>query len=75
MSKEDLQGLKAAYNAVFDEDGNVKNCGRELTRILIKEVAKHTTVNVGDESTGIMKVDKLKTVYQELTAFQGALVL
>ncbi len=75
MSKDDVQGLKAAYIAVFDEDGNVKNCGRELTRILIKEVAKHTTVNVGDESTGIMKVDKLKTVYQELTAFQGALVL
>lgn len=75
MTKEELQNLKTAYNAVFDENGNVKNCGRELTRILIKEVAKHTTVNVGDESTGIMKVDKLKTVYQELTAFQGALVL
>ena len=75
MTKEELQNLKTAYNAVFDENGNVKNCGRELTKILIREVAKHTEDNVGDESTGIMRVDTLKSVYSKLTAFQGALVL
>ena len=75
MSKEDLQELKKAYNVVFDENGEVKACGRECTTHLIKSIKKYTNENVGDEGTGRMDVKKLKSVYESLTAYQGALVM
>jgi hypothetical protein len=75
MSKEDLQELKKAYNVVFDENGEVKACGRECTTHLIKSIKKYTNKNVGDENTCRMDVKELKSVYEKLTAYQGALVM
>ena len=75
MSKEDLQDLKKSYIVVFDENGEVKACGRECTTHRIKSIKKYTNENVGDEGTGRMDVKKLKSVYEKLTAYQGALVM
>ena len=74
MEKSELQELKKAYNNVFDENGEIKGCGRTCTRILISTLKKYTKEDIGDENTGMMKVETLKSVYQRLTAYQGALV-
>ena len=75
MSQKELQELKEAYKAVFDENGEIKACGRACTTHLIRTIKKYTNENVGDEGTGRMAVETLKSVYQRLTAYQGALVL
>ena len=75
MTKEQLEELKQAYKVVFDENGEVKACGRECTTHLIKTIKNYTEKNVGDEGTGKMNVETLKSVYQKLTAYQGALVV
>jgi hypothetical protein len=75
MEKSELQELKKAYNNVFNENGEIKECGRTCTRILISTLKKYTKEDVGDENTGMMKVEILKSVYQRLTAYQGALVI
>ena len=75
MTKQELQELKEAYKNVFDENGEVRECGRNTTSHLIKTIRKHTSADVGDENTGMMKVETIKSEYQKLTAYQGALVL
>lgn len=75
MTNEELQELKQAYNVVFDENGEIKGCGRACTRKLIDLISNHTSVYVGDSKTGMMKVDAIKSAYQKLTAYHGALVL
>jgi hypothetical protein len=75
MTKQELQELKDAFKQVFDENGEVKECGRNATSHLIKTIKKHTKAEVGDENTGMMKVETIKSEYQKLTAYQGALVL
>ena len=67
MSKKEIEELKKAYKIVFDENGEVTSCGRACTSALIKIL--------GDEQTGIMKVETVKSVYARLTAYQGALVM
>lgn len=75
MTKQELEELKNAFKQVFDENGEIKGCGRNATRHLIRTIKKHTKADVGDESTGMMKVETIKLEYQKLTAYQGALVL
>lgn len=75
MSKKEIEELKKAYKIVFDENGEVTSCGRTCTSALIKILKNYTKEDVGDEQTGIMKVETVKSVYARLTAYQGALVM
>jgi hypothetical protein len=63
MSLEEQERLKRAYNAVFDENGQVRNCGREVCSKLINLMKKYTSRKVGDETTGTLNVDVMKSEY------------
>lgn len=58
------------YNQVFTEEGEVKICGREkckkLIRFCVKEYAKNHTdvIDFGDEKTGFMNIENIKKFYQ-----------
>ena len=63
MSLEEQEKLTRAFNAVFDGKNQVKSCGREACSKLIHIMGKYSSVNVGDESTGILNVDAMKSEY------------
>lgn len=49
------------FNEVFDENGNVKPCGREKCKELIAIASRiDNKTNFGDIHTGFMKVKNLK---------------
>ena len=75
MTQKEIEELKKAYHVVFNENGDVNPCGRSCTASLISLLKNYTKEDVGDERTGIMRVENLKSVYQRLTAYQGALVV
>ena len=58
--------LIKAYNAVFDEDGQIKNCGRDACIELIVLMGKYTTQNVGDEATGKIEIEAMKAEYSKI---------
>lgn len=58
--------LISKYNKVFDEDGNIKACGRDNCKALIKAIHAVSDKIVGDEDTGIMRVDILKEEYKNI---------
>ena len=60
---KEQERLKRAYNAVFDENGQVRNCGREGCSKLINLMKKYTSRNVGDETTDTLNVDVMKSEY------------
>ena len=60
---KEQERLKRAYNAVFDENGQVRNRGREGCSKLINLMKKYSSRNIGDESTGILNVDAMKSEY------------
>lgn len=62
----DVSTLKAAYEAVFDENGQIRNCGRQACINLIQEMEKHSLIAVGDENTGIINVEILKAEYKKI---------
>lgn len=62
----DVSTLKAAYEAVFDENGQIRNCGRQACINLIQEMKKHSLIAVGDENTGIINVEILKAEYKKI---------
>lgn len=66
MSEKELQELKDAYNAVFDQNGAVKGCGREKCIHLIKVMKKHTSEDVGNLKTGMMDIETVKRIYKSL---------
>lgn len=59
--------LYELYNDVFDENGNVKNCGRTKCINLIK-LCKiiQCDENYGDMKTGFMQIDKIQALYKKL---------
>ena len=68
MTETEQQILKTAYNAVFDENGKVKACGRDACSRLINLMRKYTSKNVGNENTGILEVDTIKLEYFRVIA-------
>lgn len=61
-----MNELISKYNKVFDEEGNIKACGRENCKALIKAIHAVSDKIVGDEETGFMRVDILKKEYKKL---------
>ena len=59
-----MDKLTKCYNAVFDEDGNIKVCGREKCSELIMAMQERIkTVDFGNEATGMMNVEGIKYYY------------
>ena len=56
----DKSVIEELYLKVFDNKGNVKVCGRECCKNLIKAMNNITDVDVGDPETGMMKTEILK---------------
>lgn len=63
MSKEEIKKLKAAYDAVFNEKGEIKACGRDACTKLISLMKKYTSKNIGDIRTGKLEIDVIKMEY------------
>lgn len=63
-----LADLKSQYQIVFDEDGNVKTCGRKNCSKLIElcEMATNGQMDFGNKETGIMNVELIKLTVQSL---------
>lgn len=53
------------FNEVFDENGNTTACGRDKCRALIR-VAKQITPIYGNEDSGVMNVDAIQHLHEEL---------
>lgn len=63
---KDVKSFDEMYQAVFDSDGNIKACGRNACKELIKYISKTFRVIVGDENTGfITDVDTVKKLHAE----------
>ena len=56
-----MDEIKKAYDEVFDEDGNVRLCGREKCRNLIRLLSdEYLGIYFGDEESGMMQVQNIK---------------
>lgn len=57
------QRFLGLYDLAFDKDGNIKACGREVCKeliVLANQIEKN--VKHGDETTGMMEVDTIKSL-------------
>ena len=56
-----MSSLEIAYNTVFDNEGNIRLCGREACKDLIIELSKkYPGVYFGNISTGMLNVEEVK---------------
>ena len=52
------------YKKVFDEDGDIKACGREACKALIRECEdKWPDIDFGNSETGMMNVENIKKMF------------
>lgn len=72
-NKEFINKVREAYYAVFDEFGNVKACGRGACKKLIKLLNDNVCAGqYGDEETGLMKVNRIKNVCDNIMHLSNA---
>lgn len=51
------------YNEIFDENGNVRSCGREKCKQLITLLSEeYPDKKFGDSNTGFMNIKAIKAV-------------
>lgn len=60
-----MADIKELYNRVFDENGNVRLCGREACEELIYALEEQTGIECGNEDTGMMDTEQIKVALQE----------
>lgn len=58
--------IKKLYDAVFDSNGDVRACGRDACKRLIKAINFKSDLNVGNAETGMMNIDVLKSEYDRI---------
>lgn len=58
--------IEYIYNRVFDENGEIKACGREVCKTLINVINQETSVYVGNPETGMMDIDNIKAEYKKI---------
>ena len=63
MNEQEAEEMYAAYNAVFDNKGKIKACGRDACIHLIQLMKKYTSEDVGDENTGRINIEVMKEEY------------
>ena len=66
MDRKEIENLKAAYNAVFDENDQMRTCGREACIELISLMKNYTSEDMGNEDTGTIEVTSMQTEYHKL---------
>ena len=66
MSEQKLRELSSAFNDVFDSNGEIKNCGRALCMKLIIMMKEYSSEDVGDEKTGMININTMKSEYHKL---------
>lgn len=60
-----VKEFKSLYKQVFDENGNIKACGRETCIELIRAAAElDGKTKYGNLKTGFMNIDNLKALYE-----------
>ncbi len=67
MSSQKIDEIMNLYNQVFDENGNIKLCGRETCKQLmlaLNEIFK--TVKFGDMDSGFLYIDVVKEYINRL---------
>lgn len=53
--------LNILYNEVFNSDGSVKPCGRDVCKFLISYLSdKYPDVDFGNTDTGYMNIENIK---------------
>lgn len=68
---DNKQIFEDAYNKVFDKNNNITACGRETCKKLITAANtvkgyKPDDTTYGDISSGVLKIDNVKSLYDEL---------
>lgn len=65
--------FKELYDKAFDENGDIKNCGRNLCKALIREanalrpdLTKNQSLYFGNCKTGFMNITTIKTLRQNI---------
>ena len=67
MATREVKELKDDYQAVFDEDDNVKACGRALCLRLMYTLKKfRPNAELGNFETGEMNIKVVKDAYQDI---------
>ena len=63
----DTLKFKEKYHEVFDDNGNIKPCGRLITKELISMCMsiEHNT-DFGNDKTGFMNVENIKKLYDKM---------
>lgn len=62
-----LDNFKTLYNEVFNKNNEVKACGREKCKNLIKLASTiKPNIDFGDENTGFMNIDNMIKLRKEL---------
>lgn len=61
-----MDNLKELYDKCFDEQGNIKQCGRQNCINLILACQKFGGRNYGDIETGYTNVDAIKQLMKEV---------
>ena len=66
QSELDLALFEAAYNEVFDENGEMKACGRDVCMKLIVAANNVGDEEYGDLDFGRLDVDAVKRLHNKL---------
>ena len=63
MKEQDFEKLALAFDAVFDNEGEIKACGRATCMDLISLMKKYSSKDVGDEKTGNINLETMRNEY------------
>ena len=63
----DTLKFKEKYHEVFDNNGNIKPCGRIITKELISIcMSIEPNTDFGNDKTGFMNVENIKKLYDKM---------
>ena len=67
MSSQAIDEIKELYNEVFDEQGNIKLCGRDTCKKLMRALNEiYEDVNFGDLDAGFLNIETVQKYTSKL---------
>lgn len=60
-----MRSVQELYHMVFDNDQNIKACGRDVCKEFLAALHTETGESFGDEATGMMHVDKIRRYFAD----------
>ena len=67
MSSQAIDEIKELYNEVFDEQGNIKLCGRDTCKKLMRALNEiYEDVNFGDLDAGFLNIETVQKYASKL---------